>query len=182
MMQDVGFKPKLSSLENTPIVIKDKYKHLGIWFDQHLAWNFAIKELAKSASRALGVVISKLIACGGMPYTVYTRLFESLVQPIMLYGSCIWGIAEQRLINNIQNRAMKAYLGVNKYTSNVGVLGDFGWKSCQAKQHMEVFRLYCRLRTVNTGRLLHRVYIWSSRRGNSWEARVRKLGKKKPTF
>jgi hypothetical protein len=43
------------------------------------------------------------------------------VQHILLYGSSIWELTEQRLINNVQNRAAKIFLGVSKRTSNVVV-------------------------------------------------------------
>ena len=35
----------------------DSYKYLGVWFDEHLTMPKAATELAKSASRALGVLL-----------------------------------------------------------------------------------------------------------------------------
>ena len=108
----------------------------------------AVKELSKSASRALGLLTSKFYSAGGMTYEVFTKLYESLVQPILLYCAGIWGQCERKQINNIQNRAMKIFLGTTKNTSNIGVRGDMGWLSPLSKQRIEVFRLYCRVKTT----------------------------------
>ena len=41
---------------NYDLTITDSYKYLGIWLDEHLTFTKNTKELAKSASRALGAV------------------------------------------------------------------------------------------------------------------------------
>jgi len=69
----------------------DSHKYLGVWMDEHLTFNKNAKELAKSASRALGSLMSKVVATGGMTQRVYTKLYASTVEPILMYGSGIWG-------------------------------------------------------------------------------------------
>ena len=49
------------------------------------------KYVAQSASRALGLLISKCKLAGGLPYNVYTELYDSVVIPVINYGACIWG-------------------------------------------------------------------------------------------
>ena len=44
----------------------DSYKYLGIWFSEHVIWDKAVRELSKSACRALGCLTTKFYACGGM--------------------------------------------------------------------------------------------------------------------
>ncbi|XP_060067260.1 uncharacterized protein LOC132547523 [Ylistrum balloti] len=148
------------------------------WFDEHLTFKVAIQELSKSASRALGALTTKFLSVGGMEYKLSTKLFESLVQPILLYGAAVWGHTEHRKLNNIQTRALKLFLCVGKRASNLGSLGDMGWTSLVTKQRMEVFRQYIRLQNVDADRLLHKIHKWSIRRGNSWEARVKRLASK----
>ncbi len=45
------------------------------------------KMVAKSTGRALGLIIAKYKACSGMPYDVYTKLYDALVQPVIDYGA-----------------------------------------------------------------------------------------------
>jgi len=99
---------------------------LGFWFDEHLDLQLAINELAKSANRALGLLTSTFYFAGCMTYDVFTKLYESTIQLILLYCAAIWGQSDRRPINAEQNRAMKLFAGVTKNTSNVGVQGDIG--------------------------------------------------------
>ena len=153
----------------------DKYKYLGLWFTEHLDLNVTVRELTKAANRALGCLTAKYMHLGGMPYSVYCKLYETLVEPILYYCAGIWGQKEYRLVNNVQNRAMRLFLGVTKTTSNVAKLGDMGWTPCIFKQHIEVFRLRLKLAGVSDDRLLHKIHSWSRRLGRSWERMTDRL-------
>ena len=52
---------------------------------------FSIREIAKSASRALGAIYSKFLCAGGMNISVYTKLVEAMVEPMLFFCSGIWG-------------------------------------------------------------------------------------------
>ncbi len=72
------------------------------------------KVVAQAASRALGVLISKYTSHGSLPFAVYSRLCDALVQPILDYGAAVWCTGEFSFINAIQHRACKVFLGVGK--------------------------------------------------------------------
>ena len=74
------------------IEVTHAYKYLGIWLEEHLDMKYTAKAIAKSASRALGVIISKFKAVGGMNFEVCTTLYDNLVQLISSYGSAKWGL------------------------------------------------------------------------------------------
>ena len=67
------------------------YKYLGFWFNDHLDMKKCVKEIAKSASRALSALYMKFLNTGGMSFDVYKKLFESVVEPVMFYCAGIWG-------------------------------------------------------------------------------------------
>ncbi len=50
-----------------------QYKYLGLILNEHLDYALMAKMVAKSAGRALGLLIAKCKASGGMPYDVYTK-------------------------------------------------------------------------------------------------------------
>jgi hypothetical protein len=54
-----------------------------------------------------------------MTYSVFIKLYESTVEPILFYGSGIWGTKQNSVINKVQNKAGKLCLAVGKRTSNV---------------------------------------------------------------
>jgi hypothetical protein len=61
------------SYGDTIIETVDKYVYLGVLLTEHLNYDKTVKFVAKSASRALGLLIAKFKAIGCMPYVcVYT--------------------------------------------------------------------------------------------------------------
>ena len=55
-------------------IYADTYKYSGLCFHQFLDFKKCVEEIAKSASRALGVLICKSKAIGGMFYATFTKL------------------------------------------------------------------------------------------------------------
>ena len=57
--------------------IVDKHVYLGLTFRECLEFNVTAKIVSQSA--ALGLLIAKFKALGGMPFEVLTKLYDSLV-------------------------------------------------------------------------------------------------------
>ena len=147
---------------NDPVSFIEKYKYLGLWLTEFLDKSLMAKELSKTAHRALGLLIAKAKAYGGMPFTVYTHLYNSQVLPIITYGSSIWGQSEFSCINAVHNRACRSFLGVGKRTPNTAVQGDMGWPTPWYHQWLSVTRAWCSLSSCMEETRLHkRIYKWS---------------------
>jgi len=69
----------------------NQYKYLGLVLNEFLDLDVTAKMVAQSASRALGLLIAKVKTIGGVPYDVYTKLYDSVVWPVIAYGAAIWG-------------------------------------------------------------------------------------------
>ena len=167
---DFEFKCGLNDIDKT-----DSYKYLGLWFDEHLRMDKVVKELAKSASRALGALIGKFISVGGMTYDVFTKLYETVVEPVLMYCSGVWGTKQYSVINTVQNKAIRFFMAVGKHTSNIALRGDMGWNSCFSKQRRASIRLMCRVVRTDDGRLFSRIVRWSSRYRRGWHGTITKL-------
>ena len=103
---------------------------------------FAVNELMKSARRALSALYTNFFNVGGMDYDVLCKLYESLVEPVLLYGAGLRGLSEQKRVNTLQNKACQYFLGLGKNASNLASQGDMGWSSCAHKQKIEACRFY----------------------------------------
>ena len=68
----------------------NQYNYLGLLPTEFLDLNIMASVVAKSASRALGLVKYKCKSNGGFPYQRFTKMYDSLVWPID-YSSSIWG-------------------------------------------------------------------------------------------
>ena len=95
--------------------------------------------------KQIRVTTQKASMLGGMTYKVYTKLYTSMVEPVLLYCSGIWGTKLLSAISIIQNRACKICLSVGKRTSNLASRGDMGWTSCFTKQPINYSKLLFRL-------------------------------------
>ena len=139
---------------NQKIDVDSSYKYLGFWMNEFLDMKFSIREIAKSASRALGAIYSKFLCPGGMNISVYTKLVETMVEPVLFFCSGIWGHTNFSEIESVLNKAGRYFLGVTKHCSNVSSRGDLGWNSCEVKQRVETVRLWCRLKNMPEHRII----------------------------
>ena len=154
---------RTASVERCNIVFKcgeneieyeKSYKYLGIWLNEHLNMKKTVSEITKSASRALSAMYTKCLRSGGMTLEVYKKLYESMVEPVLLYGAGIWGIAQHKQIQTVQNKACRYFLGGGKYAANVALRGDMGWHSTEVKVKTEVFRFNTKLKRLPNERLI----------------------------
>ena len=179
----VHFRP--SSVRQTPVVFKcgneivsltDKYIYLGLHLSEHLDFNLMARFVAQSAGRALGLLIVKYKHIGGLPYSAYTKLFDSMVWPVISYGAAIWGTRTFSCIESVFNRAMRFYLGTGKYTPNAAVIGDMGWDPVTVRQLKSVGTFWVRSVNMEENRINKRVFRYcagmSGRTCKNWVYRV----------
>lgn len=76
------------------IDIVEKYTYLGLVLNEYLNYIDMAKAVAKSASRALGLLIAKSKTNGGFEFSIFTKLFDTLVMSVIEYGASIWGARE----------------------------------------------------------------------------------------
>ena len=131
-----------------------------------------VKEIAKSASRALSALYMKFLDTGGMSFDVYKKLFESVVEPVMFYCAGIWGYKVYSEIESVLNIACRLYLGVSKHAANNASKGDMGWYSAEVKQKLEVVRLCCRLRNLPHNRTVYNIHKYYCTKSKSWEKSI----------
>ena len=105
----------------------DKYVYLSITLTEYLDYSIIAKIVPQAASRALGLLIAKFKTIGGMPFEVYSKLYDSVVWPVISCGAAIRGDKTYSCIGAVQNIAMRFFLGVGKYTPTAGVYGEMGW-------------------------------------------------------
>lgn len=148
---------------NNALDVVQEYRYLGLQITEHLDLNHMAKCVANAASRSLGLVIAKFKALGGLHHNCFKKLYETLVDSVISYGSPIWGYKTFSTINAVQNRACRFFLGVGKYTPNSAVQRDMGWKLPEDKQWVQVSHLWCRINNMNRERVNYKVFAWSRR-------------------
>ena len=117
--------------------------------------------MAKAASRALGILIAKSKALGGMPFKCFKKLYETMVLPVIHYGSAIWGHSEFTCISGVHNKACQYFLGVGKYTPKAAVQGDVGIVPSIVNQWINITRNWCNMVNMASHILKRKIMVWS---------------------
>ena len=161
--------------------IVEQYVYLGLTLTEFLDYNVTAKLVSQSAGRALGLLIAKFKSLGGMPFDVYSKLYDSLVWPVIAYGAALWGDRTFACIDAVQNRAMRFYLGVGRYTPTAAVAGDMGWEPTIVKQWKCVGSFWSRLCNMDNSRLTKKIFLYSFHQNDkckNWTYRVSEFFKK----
>jgi hypothetical protein len=153
------FKESMFTCGDLPIAIKDTYRYLGLTLNYTLNWNKTTEILAKSANRALGMLMNKSRLFGGFDYNTYTTVYNATVRPILEYGSEIWGGYESKSINKIHLKACRFYMKLPKHAPTNAVLGDMGWDTPYARQQGAVGRWWHKLCNSEDGRLIKTTFV-----------------------
>lgn len=152
---------------NIVLDIIDRYKYLGVMLHENLDYNITAKTVAQSANRALGLLIARCKLIGGIPYNVFTKLYDSIVWPVINYCAPIWGYKEFSCINAVQTRAMRFFLGVGKYTPNTAVYGEMAWEPPVVRQWGSIANFWSRLSCLDHYRLNKRIALWANLKATS---------------
>lgn len=108
---------------------------------------------------------------------VFTKLYDSVVWPVINYSAPLWGFRSYSCIEAVHNRALRFFLGVGKYSPNDGISGDMGWKPPIVRQWKCISLYWSRLSNMNTTRINKRVALWAyskaSRSCRNWHFNVK---------
>ena len=114
---------------NTKLESTRQYKYLGFIVTPSGEISTGLKDLKDRALRAFAKMKNKLGTSFQMYPLISLKLFKSLIEPILLYVSDYWGILkipDNNPIENVFSSFCKQLLGIQKQTTNIGVLLELG--------------------------------------------------------
>ena len=149
-------------LENT-----NEYKYLGITINKKGSFSPTLTNLSCKARRAIYSMNSK-INIRFLSIKSLIKLFDSLICPILLYGSEVWEPFlnqnddkwDQNPIERVHTQFMKRILGLNRATSNTLVRGDMGRYSLQSKAISRNIKYLNQIKQKKDYSLVKQAYIY----------------------
>ncbi len=138
----------------------EQYKYLGLVLNEFLDFNITAQVLSDAANRARGSIINKCKAINGLGHYTYTRLFQSGVCPILDFGSEIWEFQHFDKLDSIQNKAIRIYLGVHRFTPIAAINGDMGSTHSSVRRKVCMVRFWNRIINLDPQRLPRKVLEW----------------------
>ena len=126
-------------LDDLVIESCEQYPYLGTVFTPRNNFKTAQNELYKKACRAFFGYLKDVNIHAGAQITTVSKLFNSLVAPILLYNCEIWGafmnnkklqrvdsFVEKNKHELLQLKMAKIALGVHKKSNNMAIRGELG--------------------------------------------------------
>ncbi len=159
------FKFLLGNVAELEVV--ENYKYLGTFLDEYLTFGKATEVLSAAANRALGSMINKFKSMREMNYRTYTKLYESLVCPVMDYGSAVWGTKSYDKLEHVHNRAIRFFVGVHRLCPIPGFIGDMAWIDNLSRWKLGRVRLWNRLINTSDDRLVKKIFLWDKEMHNN---------------
>ena len=165
---------------NEKMSVVNVYKYLGIYFSTRISFSFACHDLVSRAKKALLNIMSKLYRINNNFLSVFFKLFDAQIQPIVQYGAEIWGFEGASLvIEKIHLFAMKRYLGVDMRTPNDLVYGELGRYPIYINSNVRCIRYWLKLVSMGENRLpskAYRMLLSLDERGKvNWVSNIRRV-------
>jgi hypothetical protein len=115
------------SFEGNALEIVDEFSYLGVKFSYDGKCAKTKYDLLEQARMAMFSIILKARNLD-LPISMQIHLFDtcSMVAPILLYGSEVWGIEYVNIIDRFELRFYKFILNLKQSTENCMLYGDSG--------------------------------------------------------
>ena len=104
-------------------------------------------------------MISKIHNFKDVGFETYTKLYYSCVVPVTDYCSGVWGFSDFIKGDMVQNRAIRDFLGVHRFTPILAISGDMGWPISLHRRWINMLRLWNPLVSMGDDRLTKTIFL-----------------------
>ena len=113
-------------INGAPIDVVSFYKYLGVYFTQKLIWTKTQEMQAMQATKAVARIVKYQKIFGRFSAQDIFKVFDTVVKPILCYGSEIWGYNYCDKIEKVHSKFCKQYCGLSYKVADVFALGECG--------------------------------------------------------
>ena len=132
---------------NSTIDSDTHYKYLGIILSANGSFKPAITTLANQSSKALFTLMRGATKLSFPKPALLCHLFDSLVRPVVEYGSELWGHIHAEELEIFHRKFCKFTLGVPGTTSNLACYGELGMSPLEIRRKVCIIQYWLRINT-----------------------------------
>ena len=132
-------------LDGIYLEVVSAFKYLGIWLGTTGSFSKCASELSNSARRALFALKTYFSKNTEILPRVQMNLFNSMVLPILFYGSEVWGLCKADPIEVFYLSFLKSMLRVKTSTTNIYVYGELGVFPLYVERQIRVLKYWAKL-------------------------------------
>ena len=149
------------------IEVVNSYRYLGIDFSTRLSFKASTTALVNKAKKGAFEIISSLYNSDCHDFKIFAKLFDAKIQPILCYGSEIWGITENTNVEQVHTNTVKRFLGVSTHTANTTLLAESGRYPLSIIWKIKIIRYWLKLQEMSTDRFPRQAYDMLERYSNN---------------
>ena len=146
--------------------VVDQYKYLGNLMNSVKRGNQDVfganyQYLCNKARQAVFAMFKRLKNIGALPIKIMIFLFQSLIKPVLVYGSDVWGvnISATKSVDKVFLWYARTILRVKSNACNLITLGECGVLPPSIICHKQALCYYKRLHAMNDNSLVKKVFI-----------------------
>ena len=140
------------TFNGVPVRTTSEYKYMGLIFTPKLSWSKAKRKLAAQAKKAIFCIKNYQTKFGYFKHDEIFRLFDSMVKPILCYGSEVWGTEYSSIIESVHFEFCRYFLGVNSSVNNAVAAGECGRLPMCVSYYTNSVNYWCKLLQMNDDR------------------------------
>ena len=137
--------------------IVDDFSYLGIKFNYNGKFGKTKKHLVDKARKAMFSLVRKARKLF-LPIDLQLHLFDSMITPILLYGSEVWGCENVDVIDQFYLKFCKSLLDVKQTTPSVMVYGELGTILLHLKIKSRVLNFWYRIISGKKDKICYKLY------------------------
>ena len=142
------------------IDVENSYRYLGIDFSTRLSFSTSTAALISKAKQSTNLILRSLydIECHNLK--IFSKLFDSKIQPILSYGSEIWGFHESSNseVERAHTIAFKRFLSISVHTSNSVLYGDTGRYPLSIIHKVKCIKYWFKIQEMHSSRFPRQAY------------------------
>ena len=147
------------TLDGRPLEVVNEYNYLGFVFTSRISVKRGVDALAVKGRRASIDCCRCISRLSEISKKCFFQIFDTQVQPVLLYASEVWGTHRLDNIERVHTRACKRYLGVSLRVPNKFVYGETGRYPLYVNSTIRCIRYWLKLQTLEQQRLPRQAYI-----------------------
>ena len=133
----------------------DSFKYLGLTINRRANLKYCQHTLIKQALRAKATLEGYLNKHKHMPVKVVFELFDTLVKPVVMFNSEIWGINISKDLEQFHLSFMKRTLGVKQSTNNCLIYAETGRYPLYVSIYKQIIKYWLKLTITSEHRYIY---------------------------
>ena len=159
----------------TRLAVVNQYKYLDVIFSTGLTFSYCLEDMASRAKKGVIGILKLLLTIAEQSPTLFFRLFDCQIQPMLTYGAEICGImADHCTIERVQLFAINRLLNVSTRTPSALVYGETGRDPLYVITYVKCVKYWLNLVTMPENRLPIKAYklLYALHSKNNWVPHV----------